>query len=349
MKKLNPIKKQYIIISLKILMTVIVFFCISIVFSGKAQAWVNLKVNNSLEPVYINIGSTVGYHYSWDVGCGESCNCNSGVSGEIDWGDGIREGVVDNSPGHTYNTSNGGCYNVQIFASRTCNYSNWGYCNEQEPITQPSNIVQVCVTEDGSGSTTVDIKANGSDGPISIPYDTSANLTWESTNAIDCFMGSHVPTEGSQSTGNLTSFQRYLLTCVGPPPYGDTDTDYVDVNVLEPDIVYPGIPLKIKVRLVIEDDGGGGTYCGDNVVQPPEQCDPPGSVSSDGKICNAQCRWGGGGSGADKIFRTLFVANQVTIDQQASILQINYDSTIVNNIPPGFRELLAPLWKEINP
>ena len=66
---------------------------------------------------------------------------------------------------------------------------------------------------------TVDIKANGSDGLVEIPYDSSANLTWTSTNANYCsasgdWSGSKT-TSGSQPTGNLISSEIYTLTCTG--------------------------------------------------------------------------------------------------------------------------------------
>ena len=77
---------------------------------------------------------------------------------------------------------------------------------------------------------TADIKANGSDGPISVSFNTSANLTWTSQNADTCVVtpGSYTGTSGSQTTGNLTAAQTYTLTCTGQ---GGTATDTVTVNV----------------------------------------------------------------------------------------------------------------------
>ncbi len=80
---------------------------------------------------------------------------------------------------------------------------------------------------------TVDIKANGSDGPITIPYNTPASLTWTSTNttgactASNGWTGSRA-TSGSQGTGSLTSSKTYTLTCTGP---GGSASDSVTVNV----------------------------------------------------------------------------------------------------------------------
>ncbi|MFH1451300.1 MAG: hypothetical protein ABIF89_01675, partial [bacterium] len=64
---------------------------------------------------------------------------------------------------------------------------------------------------------TVDIKANGFDGPITIPYNASATLTWSSLDATSCtasggWSGAKA-TSGSQTTGNITSGNTYVITC----------------------------------------------------------------------------------------------------------------------------------------
>jgi len=55
---------------------------------------------------------------------------------------------------------------------------------------------------------TVDIKANNADGSVSIPYNTSATLTWTSSYADACTASNawsgQKPLSGSESTGNLT-------------------------------------------------------------------------------------------------------------------------------------------------
>lgn len=83
----------------------------------------------------------------------------------------------------------------------------------------------------------VDIKANDSDGPITIPYNTSATLTWISNNASSCvasgdWSGSK-PISGFESTGNLTSLKTYTITCSGP---GGSASDSVVVNVASPSL-----------------------------------------------------------------------------------------------------------------
>ncbi len=114
-----------------------------------------------------------------------------------------------------------------------------------------SNLASATVTV--SSPPTVDIKANGSDGPIQIPYNSSSTLSWSSTNATSCtasgaWSGSKA-TAGSSSTGALTSPQyQYTLSCTGP---GGTAIDSVVINVQQnpPPSVSPLAPTQ-------------GDYCG---------------------------------------------------------------------------------------
>ena len=83
----------------------------------------------------------------------------------------------------------------------------------------------------------VDIKANNSDGPISLDYNSSAALSWNSDNADYCtasgdWSGSK-STSGSESTGNLTSSKTYTITCTGP---GGSASDSVTINVSSPSL-----------------------------------------------------------------------------------------------------------------
>jgi len=103
---------------------------------------------------------------------------------------------------------------------------------------------------------TVDIKANGSDGPITIDYNATARLEWTSTNATSgctasggSWSGSK-GTSGSFRTGNLTSSETYTLTCTGD---SGTAVDAVTVNVrLPPPVanftyaISPTNPLKVN-------------------------------------------------------------------------------------------------------
>ncbi|AKM82393.1 MAG: Glucan endo-1,3-beta-glucanase, putative, glu81A [Berkelbacteria bacterium GW2011_GWE1_39_12] len=92
---------------------------------------------------------------------------------------------------------------------------------------------------------TVDLKANNSDGPITINSGEAATLSWISANATSCsasegWSGSK-ELSGSDSTGALTVSQSYILTCTGD---GGSVSDAVTVNVKTPDKKIPQIDLK---------------------------------------------------------------------------------------------------------
>jgi uncharacterized repeat protein (TIGR01451 family) len=86
---------------------------------------------------------------------------------------------------------------------------------------------------------TVDIKANGSDGTVTIPYNSSANLTWTSTNATSCYASGDWSgtkgTSGSETTYNLTYSKTYTITCTGS---GGSASDSVTVNTQSQQISY---------------------------------------------------------------------------------------------------------------
>ena len=78
-----------------------------------------------------------------------------------------------------------------------------------------------------------DIKANGSDGPIAITYNTAATISWSSSNATSCSVAPSgwTGTSGSQSSGNLTVSQTYTLTCQNP---NGSVSDSVTVDIGAP-------------------------------------------------------------------------------------------------------------------
>jgi len=114
----------------------------------------------------------------------------------------------------------------------------------------------------------VDIKANGSDGPITIPYNSSANLTWTSSNADSCtasgaWSGTK-PTSGSGSTGSLTSSKTYNINCSGPE---GSSSDSVTVNISEnnPPIADAGPNKEIYETESIILEGSGYDPDGDSI------------------------------------------------------------------------------------
>jgi hypothetical protein len=133
----------------------------------------------------------------------------------------------------------------------------------------------------------VDIKANGLDGPITIPYNSSAKLTWTSQNANSCtasgaWSGTK-STSGSESTGNLTSCKTYNITCSGPE---GSASDSVTINISEnnPPIADAGPNKEIyeTESVILEGSGSdpdgdaityhwnctGGTLSNPNIAQP---------------------------------------------------------------------------------
>lgn len=98
---------------------------------------------------------------------------------------------------------------------------------------------------------TVDIKANNSDGSITIPYGTSAYLYWSASNALSCWASnawSGLKSDfGSESTGILTTSKIYTITCLGQ---AGSASDSVTVNISP---VYPELSIKKSVRNVSQN------------------------------------------------------------------------------------------------
>jgi len=116
-------------------------------------------------------------------------------------------------------------------------------------------------------SPTVDIKANNSDGPITIAYNYAATLTWTSQNANSCtaagaWSGTKL-TSGSESTGNLTSSKTYTITCFG---LGGSASDSVAINVQQ--VLGEVSPTIQKKARNLSD---GQSYYSDSVIADPDE------------------------------------------------------------------------------
>lgn len=110
---------------------------------------------------------------------------------------------------------------------------------------------------------TVEIKANGLNSPISIPYNTSVNLTWTSTNSDSCnasgdWSGTKA-TSGSESTANLTASKSYTITCTGS---GGSTIATMTVNITN----IPTLTIKKLVRNLSD-----GTSYLDSVSADPDE------------------------------------------------------------------------------
>lgn len=102
----------------------------------------------------------------------------------------------------------------------------------------------------------VDIKFNGADGEIKVPYGTGGTVTWAaSSNTASCTVGPNgwPGTSGSQSSGNLTVKTTYTATCTAG---GQTATDSVTVTV-----TYRPATMQIVIC-----PGGQGSLCSGGTV-----------------------------------------------------------------------------------
>ena len=121
----------------------------------------------------------------------------------------------DLSPGYRY-------LNVAVYANDA---HLWGTV-----AIYGKSLVTPPPTPEPTPTPTADLKANGSDGPITISYNSAATLSWTSTDATSCSLSplGSSGTSNSVSTGNLTVSQNYALSCSGE---GGTASDSVQVNV----------------------------------------------------------------------------------------------------------------------
>lgn len=121
-------------------------------------------------------------------------------------------------------------------------------------------------TGDACAGIYADIKANGLDGPITIPSNTAATITWESENATFCTVSppGWTGTFGSESTGNLTSSQTYDLTCTrsGESPASDSITVNVEIPPLSAFCYVSPTSAEAgqTVGWVSTASGGAGSY-----------------------------------------------------------------------------------------
>ncbi|MEO5635415.1 MAG: hypothetical protein ABIS26_02170, partial [Candidatus Paceibacterota bacterium] len=99
------------------------------------------------------------------------------------------------------------------------------------------DIKQFTITYTCAEEPSVNLQANGSDGPITVNPGDSVTLTWESNNVTSC-TGTNFSTNGAPnntspgvSTGALTSTQTYSIKCTEPGTNGLGATDSVTVNV----------------------------------------------------------------------------------------------------------------------
>lgn len=130
-------------------------------------------------------------------------------------------------------------FNLNSAPPEVCEDPNANNQGQPLPCTYPppGSVVESCDINI-SGTSSVDIKANGSDGPISIDFNTPANLTWDSSSVGSCnasgdWSGSKA-LSGSQSTGNLNQIRRYAFTLSCSGISSTSDTVFIDINSQSP-------------------------------------------------------------------------------------------------------------------
>ena len=141
--------------------------------------------------------------------------------------------VASVNPGDTVTFSN-----ISVTAPSTLGtYTNFGFRMLQEGVAWLGVICgPATVNVITPSAPTADIKANTSDGPISITSNTPATISWTSTNATSCSVtknGSAFSSDLSNtgiSSGNLTSTTTFAISCTGPG--GGPTTDSVEVRIL---------------------------------------------------------------------------------------------------------------------
>ncbi len=143
-----------------------------------------------------------------------------------------------------------------LTANDVCDYTSSGSYTAKVIAERGALSAEARATITVSGNTvpTVDLKANGFDGPITIPYNASANLSWQSNNATSCTASGawsgNKPLSGSQSTGNLTSSKTYTITCSRDSL---TIIDSVTINVESTDPNHPPVANAGPDKEVIEE------------------------------------------------------------------------------------------------
>ena len=117
------------------------------------------------------------------------------------------------------NYQTGGTYNAKVYVERGAAPPAWAQATIL--VSSPYPVV--------------DLKVNGSDGPITIPYNSSVTLSWTSNNVNSCYAsgdwsGSKA-VSGTETISGILSQKTFTITCSGP---GGTASDNVVVYVSSP-------------------------------------------------------------------------------------------------------------------
>lgn len=201
---------------------------------GSASDSVTVTVNaisGSLSLTPVCIGSSPRVNILWNP----AQNISGNWGPYYIWRDGnlIASNVVPTSYVDTGPLSASTQYNYVVTPE-----PNIFYNNQTGSVTTLSCVVNA----------TVDLKANSSDGPISVASGNSATLSWSTTNATSCsasatpangsWTGSKAIPSGSQSSGALTQATTFTLTCL-PGSVSDSVTINISASA-------PTVDLKVN-------------------------------------------------------------------------------------------------------
>lgn len=225
---------------------------------SESVGWLSFNLTGGCPqaPCQPKINQTTGEVSGWARFCGGTINGDCTGATRTDGWDGWVHFKGTASDGSTYG----------VYASG-CGWDGWAWGSDVVAWIHFKGPTYGIV---GSGNAcrqiSADIKANGSDGPITISYNTAATISWSSSGASSCSVSpaGWTGTSGSQPTGNLTSAETYDLICSGPG--GQSSGDSVVVNV--------DTPPRPQIG-----SGGGGSGEG-GFVATPSLLKTPGEIST---------------------------------------------------------------------
>lgn len=176
-------------------------------------------------------------------------------------------------------------------------------------------------------TTSVDLKVNGSNGPITIANNKTVSLTWTSSNATSCvasnaWTGSKT-TSGSFTTPALTADKTFTITCTGS---GGSKSDSVSVLVSK----LPIVDLKIN--------GSDTSVTFDKGIAPTLAWNQTGATS-----CTASGGWSGTKALAGGYEKGAVLGNATTYtltctNASGSVSDTVSVQTTNNNAPVGYLE-----------
>ena len=151
--------------------------------------------------------------------------------------------------------SPGGPYNGGL--ARICNAGETPY-GTPTPGTTPTAGTD---TTTPPNTANIDIRADNSNGPITIEYGTNSKLTWTSSNATSCvasgaWTGSKTSASGNTSylTPTLFTNASYTLTCKNPTGQSISDTVNITVSPAQTPIAFVNPSKKVKTLYLVPQD-----------------------------------------------------------------------------------------------